>query len=78
MAASPCHIKHLVVGNMPTTGEQNARAPRLSAQRISSRGRCDGERDHVGRISRHVAGVYRARTALGAESLDGRFTIAFS
>lgn len=39
-------------------GEHNARAPRTMPKPQTSESVCAGERDHVGRPSRHVAGLF--------------------
>lgn len=47
-----------VVGNMPTTASKMLALPSPTQRRIAWKARCEGERDHVGRTSRHVAGVH--------------------
>ena len=37
--------------------EQNARGPQSKRERVALKIRCEGEREHVARLTRHVAGL---------------------
>jgi hypothetical protein len=51
-----CNLLSMACRQNAGHSEQNARAPQLSIQTVFFKIRCEGERDHVGRRSRHFAG----------------------
>lgn len=57
--ASDTRVRRVVSGRQYAGhGEHNARAPRTMHKAQILESVCAGERDHVGRPSRHVAGLF--------------------
>jgi hypothetical protein len=55
----PSNIERAVAGwQNASQSEQNARGPQSMSERVVLKIRSEGEREHVARSTRHVAGLY--------------------